>query len=94
MVTPVIGFLHDDVGDLSTFAPDSNEVDHVFTRSIAELLDPKIRKRVMYNNKKKGLSMPLPQWGDDDDEEKIWGLTAVVLEGVLDQLIMPLIKSK
>ena len=48
----------------------------------------------MYNNKKKGLSMPLPQWGDDDDEEKIWGLTAVVLEGVLDQLIMPLIKSK
>ena len=50
MVTPVIGFLHDDVGDLSTFAPDSNEVDHVFTRSIAELLDPKIRKRVMYNN--------------------------------------------
>lgn len=94
MVTPIIGYLHQDVGDLTSFDPDSSEVDHIFTRSVAELLDPNYRQTRQYNNKKKGVGMVLPQWGADDEEERIWGLTAMVLGGVLDQLLVPLIEME
>lgn len=90
MVTPIIGFLRDDVGDLSAFSPDSNEVARVFTRSVSELLSPNACRSSRVHNKLTG-HVTLPQWGHDDDEERIWGLTAVVLKGVLDQVLAPLI---
>lgn len=36
-VTPVIGFIEEDVTDLSIFTPSPHEVDRVFTRSIGRI---------------------------------------------------------
>jgi hypothetical protein len=43
MVTPVLGFLTDDVGDLSHFKLSRDEVDSVFVLTFSQLLDPELR---------------------------------------------------
>ena len=92
IVTPIVGYLERDVGDLSCFAPDNNEVASVFTRSLVELLSDGSRRTQSYSHN--GERMTLPVWGETDDEERIWGLTACILEAVLDKLINPIIYSK
>lgn len=88
----MVGFIKDDVGDLTFFRPDLNEVDRVFTRSLSELLAPESRSRHSY--KHQGVTYTLPEWGEKDDNERIWGLTACVLEAVLDQLFVPFINKR
>lgn len=38
-----------------------------------------------------GYDMTMPSWGEDEDPERIWGLTAIILEAVLNKALMPLI---
>ena len=87
-----MGFVKQDVGDLSCFTPDSREVHHIFSRSLEELLAPGSRQIHSYTHQ--GVEMALPEWGQGAGDERIWGLTACILEAVLDQLIVPLIRKK
>jgi 8-oxo-dGTP pyrophosphatase MutT (NUDIX family) len=44
LVTPIIGYLHRDVFDLSHLEPSPVEVQKVFTRPISLLIDPTYRE--------------------------------------------------
>lgn len=91
MVTPVIGFIEEDVRDLEHFEPSVDEVERVFSRDLSYLLDPK-------NCQTEALSSPsgrafnIPVFKDTvspSGDERIWGLTAFILKTVLDQIIVP-----
>ena len=87
MVTPIIGFLKQNYDDYSCFTPNACEVDRVFIRSLDQLLDPEYRTIETYE--RNGKVMSLPVFGANEKEERIWGLTAFILQGVLDNLIRP-----
>lgn len=87
LVTPVLGFIKDDIEDMGNLSPNPSEVARIFTRSVdVDLLTPGYRTfEVLSRN---NISMTLPAFGPDNDE-KIWGLTAVILNSVLDRVIIP-----
>jgi hypothetical protein len=43
LVTPVLGFVERDIGDMSHLVPSPDEVEGVFALSLAQLLDPELR---------------------------------------------------
>ncbi|KAJ1397094.1 NUDIX hydrolase domain-like protein [Ochromonadaceae sp. CCMP2298] len=99
-VTPVVGFLSTDVGDFEDFCPSADEVDRVFTRSLAQLTDPGYKRYEMLSGRKsdEGKTFRFPVFGgggEDADtssaeyEERVWGFTALVLEKTLEHLIIP-----
>ena len=97
-VTPIIGFIENDVGDFEHFAPSMSEVDRVFTRSLDQLLDPSYFRFEMLSRDEKSpkVRMPIYGWPDENGdkssveyEERIWGLTAWILEAVLRQVVAP-----
>lgn len=92
MVTPIIGFLKHSYDDFSCFTPNACEVDRVFIRSLDQLLDPDYKTIETYE--RNGKVMSLPVFGAHEKEEKIWGLTAFILQGVLDHVILPPENSK
>ncbi|CAM9111379.1 unnamed protein product [Ascophyllum nodosum] len=86
-VTPVLAFVHHDVGALLhdlDLSPD--EVDSVFILSVGDLLDPSFR--VVDDL---GLRGKLPAF--TAGPSKVWGLTAAIAEGVLQRGIVPLLKD-
>ena len=87
IVTPIIGFLKQDYDDYSCFTPNAFEVDRVFIRSLDQLLDPDYRTIETYERNGKVVSLPV--FGAHEKEERIWGLTAFILQGVLDNIICP-----
>lgn len=86
LVTPILGFLENDVEDLQHFSPNDAEVHEVFTRSVEQLVSPGFREE---------------EWLGRDDQKfkfavfdrhsplKIWGLTAAILDAVLKNVIIP-----
>lgn len=89
LVTPVIGFISKDVGDLKHIQQNRSigEVDEVFTRSIDLLISSSY---VSFEKLERlGKLYTMPVFGKDDGRERIWGLTAMVLQGVLKNLIVP-----
>jgi hypothetical protein len=97
-VTPIIGFMEKDVGDFEHFQPSEGEVERVFTRSIEQLLDPSYMRFEMLQRDEKSpkVRMPLYGWSDENGdknsieyEERIWGLTAWILEAVMRQVVEP-----
>mmetsp|Transcript_30601 Transcript_30601/g.43915 ORF Transcript_30601/g.43915 Transcript_30601/m.43915 type:complete len:251 (-) Transcript_30601:2470-3222(-) len=90
LVTPVIGFIEEDVMNFEHFNPSLDEVDRVFTRSIDFLLDPSNCGKETYDNKVHGrVTMPVFYDKSSNGKEKIWGLTAFILRAVLDKAIVP-----
>ena len=63
LVTPVIGFIERDVGDLTHFTPEEREVESIFTRSIAELVDPINKSYETYE--REGRKATMPVYGGD-----------------------------
>lgn len=99
-VFPVIGFIEQDVRDFEHFNPSTGEVERVFTRSIQQLLDPGY---VEYEDLQRFdkepnyfASYPIYGWsheykveGSVAQQERIYGITAKILEMVLEQVIKP-----
>jgi nudix motif 8 len=77
-VTPVLGFLGE--VDVEALDPSPHEIDHVFTLSLRELEDPAQRYQQEYGA---GARMQV----FDAGPFPVWGLTAVILEGVLTELL-------
>ena len=86
LVTPVLAFITNDVKDFEELSPNESEVSRIFTRSIIELESPnyKTYESITRNNK----TTIFPTYGNNDDE-RIWGLTAVILESVMKNMIIP-----
>lgn len=87
MVTPILGFLKKEFMDCDEFEPNVREVDRVFVRSIDQLLGPGYCTYESYE--RNGKKATLPVFGLDAKEERIWGLTAIILRGILDNAIAP-----
>ena len=96
-VTPIVGFIEKDVGDFEDFTP-SAEVERVFTRSLEQLLDPSYVRFEMLSRDEKSPKVRMPVYGWPDEagdqqsvqyEERIWGLTAWILEAVLREVVVP-----
>lgn len=104
-VTPVLGFMENDVVDFEAFTPSAQEVDRVFTCTVEQLLDPhyKTHETLVRSN---GVKILMPVFGgritDACDEknnvtaatpynsdERIWGMTALILDAVLQNVILP-----
>lgn len=85
LVTPVIGFLQNDVGDFEKFNPSIAEVEKIFTRSIDELMQPEYKS--VETLQRGGRSVAIPSYGSG--KERIWGLTAFILDPILTNLIRP-----
>lgn len=92
MVTPVIGYINQ-IDDLNDLTLSEREVSSVFVRSISDLLDPsykRIEPSVRY-----GRNWNMPVYGGEKVQcsggeiEKIWGLSAWILEAVLEKAIVP-----
>jgi 8-oxo-dGTP pyrophosphatase MutT (NUDIX family) len=86
LVTPIIGFLNDDVGEFQNYNPNSLEVSTIFTRSIEQLSSADYRTHQTLN--RYGQEFQLPVFGEND-EFRIWGLTAMILDAVLQKVIIP-----
>jgi 8-oxo-dGTP pyrophosphatase MutT (NUDIX family) len=105
LVTPVIGFIKNDVGDLRHFTPETNEVEEIFTRSLAKLNDNTYKTYETYERDGKKATMPVYGGNVNTDgflkenlvdiiapngdimkvrRKRIWGLTGIITEGVLN----------
>lgn len=97
-VTPIIGFMETDVGNFEHFNPSAGEVDRVFCRSLEQLLDPAYKRYELLQRDEKSpkVRMPVFGWPDENGdqssveyEERIWGLTAWILDAVLREVVAP-----
>ena len=68
--------------------PNVEEVSRVFSRSLEELLDPSKRKVEVISRSGMG-KMELPIFGAEGHDERIWGLTALILDGFLRNAVVP-----
>jgi 8-oxo-dGTP pyrophosphatase MutT (NUDIX family) len=86
-VTPVVGWVRQEYDTHSTFTVSEKEVDRVFFRTIHELLTD----RSVETLSRDGITMDIPFFhrADYPKEERIWGLTAMVLAAVLDHIVVP-----
>lgn len=85
----VLGFIEEDVGDLSHMELNPDEVDKVFTRSLQQLRDPTFRTTYeVEEGKYKGRKYPV--FGAEDGDERIWGFTAIVTEALRKRVIIPM----
>lgn len=104
-VTPILGFMEDDVADFGAFNPSAQEVDRVFTRTVEQLLDPQY-KTYETLTRSNGVKVRMPVFGGPasngydeknnvtavtpyNSDERIWGLTALILDAVLQNIILP-----
>jgi hypothetical protein len=99
LVTPVIGFVHNDIvadsaDHFATLFRQSEEVEKVFYRSLATLTSDGYRK--FEHIERNGKIFTLPSFSSNlpsEQRERIWGLTAIILEGVLRNAILPTSQS-
>ena len=92
LVTPIIGMVEQDLHDLSILTPSVNEVDKVFVRSIEELISPGYLQHQA--SERLGVTWNMPIFGAHTGDERIWGLTAFILECVLNKLVIPVYNGK
>eukprot|EP00053_Salpingoeca_punica_P003883 m.45770 g.45770 ORF g.45770 m.45770 type:complete len:230 (-) comp12474_c0_seq3:238-927(-) len=78
-VTPVVGYCGH--VDLTKLVPNPGEVHSIFAMSLATLLDP--AKRQIKSTRTGNVPMPTFEGGP----EVVWGLTAYVLAGFLNELV-------
>jgi hypothetical protein len=81
----LIGFVKEELVDFSIFQPNEAEVDRIFVRSLEKLMSPGYRTYESYEHHD-GTIYEMPVFGEHENEERIWGLTAFILSAVLDKL--------
>lgn len=89
LVFPILGFLDRDLSDLSHLSPSVSEVAQVFCLSIGNLLDPTMKCESEEHRFGVQLKMPIFSGGP----EPVWGLTALILDGVLKNVITPIFEQ-
>jgi 8-oxo-dGTP pyrophosphatase MutT (NUDIX family) len=92
LVTPILGFLENDVDSLQHFNPNVDEVDRIFTRSIETLDDKNYISSEILKRNDNDHKIKMPVYGSNDGDERIWGLTAMLLHGALKHTIIPFLK--
>jgi 8-oxo-dGTP pyrophosphatase MutT (NUDIX family) len=85
LVTPVLGFVDQDLGNLQMLDLCDDEVDHAFTRSISELV---ACERFENLSRASGEAADFPCYGDEGDPERIWGLTALLTGSLLRNMVL------
>lgn len=86
LVTPVLAYVETDLQDLQHLTPSPGEVDVIFTRTLSELTDPAYR--TMQELERQGVKYKMPVYGEQS-EHRIWGLTAMILDPILHNVVMP-----
>lgn len=84
LVTPVLGFIEEDVGDFEHFHPNQNEVERVFCKSVDEMTDE--TKVGIETLERDGRRIKMSFYGEG--KERAWGLTAMILNAVLKDVIL------
>jgi len=79
LVTPVLGMVETPLS-LSALSPCTDEVERVFSRSVQEL----VSTRKVERKEHRGFVYHMPYFGEG--EERIWGLTGWITDGVLNFL--------
>ena len=91
LVTPVVGFIKEDVGEIDFELQKSvEEVDSVFTVPLSRFTnDPEFTSTEMLTRKDRSAEFPVYGLSDDKTRNKqtIWGLTATITEGLLKELL-------
>jgi hypothetical protein len=91
-VTPVIGLMIEPFMDYKLFQPSEKEVDRIFFRSLQQLTDPSYKSYETYE--RNGIKLMMPVFGEHEKEERIWGLTAFILNSVLEKIFLPEMEEK
>jgi hypothetical protein len=78
--------------DYNLFQPSEKEVDRIFIRSLKQLTDPSYKSYEPYE--RNGITLMMPVFGEHEKEERIWGLTAFILDSVLEKIILPEMEEK
>ncbi|KAG0307085.1 hypothetical protein BGZ98_001080 [Dissophora globulifera] len=81
-VHPFVGFIKEPIENIDTIAFNKDEVHKVFTMPIQDLIDPEKKSMVRFRNSK----TLYPVWNVEQEDITIWGLTAFILDGVLQQI--------
>jgi nudix motif 8 len=89
LVTPIIGYLETDVGNFDHFQPSENEVSKVFTRTVEELNDPGFKGYEELGRRGSIETFRAPFFGSREDDCRIWGLTAMILDAVMLHVVNP-----
>lgn len=80
-VTPIVAALTDEINELRCiFEPDPKEVEFVFSRNIVDLIDAETTERLVRMH-----SAPIYP----GPEGKIWGLTSIILNPILHNVVRP-----
>jgi 8-oxo-dGTP pyrophosphatase MutT (NUDIX family) len=87
LVTPVIGFLRNDVGNFEHFTPSEDEVKLVFSHTLTTLQSPGFRDEQWLD--RNGQRIKFPVFDPQSSNTTIWGLTAFILDAVLKNAIYP-----
>lgn len=87
LVTPVLGYIHKDLEDFSMLHPNEHEVEKVFSRPIELLCSPSYQSHENFTTSS-GHKLKAPVFGGGEEHlgfpnERIWGMTAFVLDSVL-----------
>lgn len=93
LVTPILGFLENDIDNLQHFNPNVDEVDRIFTRTLETLDDKNYVTSEILQRNGSDQKIKMPVYGSNDGDERIWGLTAMVLQGALKHTIMPFLNK-
>lgn len=90
-VTPVVGFMQEDLTDMSVFQLSEAEVDFAFTLPIERMLDPAfvavetLSNRPRVANSRATAQVPVFHGGP----ARVWGLTAWIMSEVLQNVVVP-----
>ncbi len=76
---------------MSHLSPNPSEVERVFSRPISQLQSNEYK--VYETISRSGVSMKMPVFGPDAGDERIWGLTAIILDGTLKNYILPIFRK-
>ena len=70
--------------------PNPAEVERLFSRPISQLQS---KEYIVYETSvRSGVKMKMPVFGPSAGDERIWGLTAIILDGVLNNYLVPSLK--
>lgn len=84
-VHPVIGYVKEDLGDMSQLTISESEVSSVFTIPVEDLLSAQSYK--MTNFSPWGMQFSWPEW--HSGPAKIWGMTSYILYAALMRVVVP-----
>lgn len=85
LVTPVLGFIKNDLGNMTHVIPNPLEVQKVFAKSLSFFYDKS--NYAIEELSRNGVKFNAPVYGSG--EERIWGLTGMILHGALENVILP-----